>query len=67
MLKKFQIIWNCKTYRKKRKYKDVGNDSKYYIVNDLFMELKMTNPNGCNIVINNLPLIFIFSLKNIEN
>jgi len=49
------------------KCKDVDNDSKYQIVNNLFMGLKNANPNGCNIVINNLHLRFLFFFKNIEN
>ena len=43
------------------------NDLKYYIVDNLFMELKITNPNGCNVLVNNLDLIFLFFFKNIEN
>jgi len=31
------------------------------------MELKNVNPNGYNVVINNLHPIFLFFFKNIEN
>jgi len=31
------------------------------------MELKNANPNGCNVVINNIHLMFLFFSKNIEN
>ncbi len=47
--------------------KEVANDSKYKIVKNLFMELKNANSNGCNVVINNLHLMFLFFSKNIKN
>jgi len=48
-------------------YKDVENDSKYQIVNNFFMELKIAYPNGSNVVINNEHLMFLIFFKNIEN
>jgi len=40
---------------------EVDNDSKCWIVNNLFMELKNINPDGWNVVINNLhPMILFF-------
>jgi len=39
----------------------VENDFKFKIVKNLDMELKNANPNGCNVVINNLhPMILLF-------
>jgi len=43
MLENFQIIWNCTIYRKKNcKQKAEEDDSKYQIINNIFMELKMS-------------------------
>jgi len=59
MLKKFQIIWNCTTYRSKIvSRKQEKNDVNYKIVKTLFIELKNANPNGCNVALNNIhPMI----------
>jgi len=44
--------------------KEVDSDLKYYIiVKNLVMELKNANPNGCNVVSNNLHPIILFSPK----
>jgi len=36
-------------------------------INNLFMELKNINPNGCNVEINKLHLMFFIFSKNIKN
>jgi len=36
------------------------NASKYKIVINLFMELKNSNPNGCNVIINNILYTYLF-------
>jgi len=45
------------------KWKEVENDSRYSIANNLFMELKNSNPNGCNVVLTYTPYFFIFFPK----
>jgi len=42
---------------------EVENDSKYKIVKNLDMELKNPNPNGCNVIINNIHLMILFFQK----
>jgi len=42
-------------------------NTKYKIVKNLFMEFQNVNPNGHNLVINNLHPIILFFSKNIEN
>jgi len=64
MLGKFQIIWNCITYMKIIvSRKKVENDSKYQIIDNLVMELKNENPNGCNILINHIHTNILFFQK----
>ena len=40
-------------------------NTKIVIIN--FLKLKIFNPNGCNVVIDHLHLMFLLFLKNIKN
>jgi len=61
-LKNFRSFEIVQLIGKYSKYEEVKNDSKFKILKNLVMELKNANPNGCNVVINNLhPLILFFS------
>jgi len=62
-LELYNTIYKKKVVNRKKS----ENDSIYKIVNNLFMELKNANPNGCNVVINNLHLVFLLLIQNIEN
>jgi len=56
-LKNFRSFGIVQHIGKNSKWKEVENDSKYSIANNFFMESKNVNPNGCNVVINNIHLI----------